>query len=422
MLKPNQLALARASLDLFLDRASNKAVLQIARLNGIDETVMLSTVGSVTMGWPGVVSRKVPVSTVSAQIPRNWDMADEVHGILTPHSSTDVYDAPVNLDAAYSVVESLKPKDTAGAAGLDVLIARRGFKYIVTSGHSIFFVVCKGDGGRQAAWVNSRESLDNAIITISKDHADKYFSLFDLFLKLDPGTRISVSAHPSGVGILHLISGKLKVVTSISMPVPDMKDSDGVFHLDSYLCTTPLKRGVFDKLIDKRKEKDMTEPVTFDALAAIAGGAKEGGLKKPVEQASAPTVTAAETMQAVAEPVTDLGTNTSLTTEGDKTVNTLVNKQVTTPSPMDTEQPVKEAELTVIEAFDAVYESLSSLCNNLRDNLKTLKSVIARYRAELRAAKKNPADSAKIEALQKQIDEREQKIKKLERMLKAAME
>ena len=82
---------------------------------------------------------------------------------------------------------------------------------------------------------------------------------------------------------------------------------------------------------------------------------------------------------------------------------------------MDTEQPSKEPELTVIEAFDAVYESLSCLCNNLRDNLKTLRSVIARYRSELKVAKKNPADSAKIEELQ-------QKIKKLQSMLKAAME
>lgn len=421
MLKPNQLALARASLDLFLDRASNKAVIQVARLNGLDETVILSTVGAVTLGWPGVVSRKVPTECVTSPVPRNWDEASEVHGLLVPNNADDVYSAPTNLDTVYSVIESLKPKDTTGATGLDVVTARKGFKYIVTSGHSIFFVICKGGDVRQSAWVNSRVALDNTIMSFSKDHVDKYFSLFELFLQLDEGTRLTVSAHPSGSGILHLISDKLRVTTSISMPVPDSQEG-GVFHLDSNLYTTPLKRGTFEKLVDKRKEQEMTEPVTFDALAAIAGGATGGGLKKPVEQAVAPAVTATATATAtatekpvLAEPVTDLATKTPLTTEAEVPTNTLVNKQVATPSPVDTEQPAKEPELTVIEAFDAVYESLSCLCNNLRDNLKTLRSVIARYRAELKVAKKNPADSAKIEELQ-------QKIKKLQSMLKAAME
>lgn len=415
MLKPNQLALARASLDLFLGRASNKSVIQVARLNGLDETVILSTVGSVTMGWAGVISRKVPTTHVVSQVPVDWDAASEVHGILVPDNTANVYEPPVNMDAAYSVVESLKPKDTSGAAGLDVITARKGFKYIVTSGHSIFFVVCKGDGVRQSAWVNSRTDLDNTVMSFSKDHVDKYFSLFELFLQLDPGTRISVSAHPSGAGVLHLISDKLRVVTSIAMPIPD-KQEGCAFYIDANLCTTPLKRGTFEKLIDKRKEQEMTEPVTFDALAAIAGGATGGGLKKPVEQAATPAVTAATTeKQVLAEPVTDLATKTPLTTEVEGITNTLVNKQVATPIPADTEQPAKEPELTVIEAFDAVYESLSCLCNNLRDNLKTLRSVIARYRAELKVAKKNPVDSAKIEELQ-------QKIKKLQSMLKAAME
>lgn len=412
MLKPNQLALARASLDLFLDRASNKAVIQVARLNGLDETVILSTVGSVTMGWAGVISRKVPTTHVVSKVPVDWDAASEVHGILVPDNTSNVYEPPANMDAAYSVIESLKPKDTSGAVGLDVITARKGFKYIVTSGHSIFFVVCKGDGVRQSAWVNSRAALDNTVMSFSKDHVDKYFSLFELFLQLDPGTRMSVSAHSSGAGVLHLISDKLRVVTSIAMPVPDKQDGSA-FYIDANLCTTPLKRGTFEKLIDKRKEQEMTEPVTFDALAAIAGGSTGDGLKKPVEQ----EVTSAVTEKLVlAEPVTDLATKTPLTTEVERTMNTLVNKQASTPSPAaDTEQPSNEPELTVIEAFDAVYESLSCLCNNLRDNLKTLRSVIARYRAELKVAKKNPADSAKIEELQ-------QKIKKLQSMLKAAME
>jgi hypothetical protein len=368
------------------------------------------------MAWPGVVSRKVPENTVSAQVPCDWDDSSEVHGILVPNNPSAVYDAPSNMDAAYSVAESLRPKDATGAIGLDVITARKGFKYIVTSGHSIFFVTCKDDGVRQSAWVNSRLSLDNTVMSFHKDQADKYFSLFELFLQLDPDTRVSASAHPSGAGILHLISDKIRVVTSISMPVPDKQDG-GAFYIDVNLCTTPLKRGTFEKLMDKRKEQEMTEPVTFDALAAIAGGSTGSGLKKPVEQSVAPTVTATETTPVLAEPVTDLSTKTPLTTEDDKTVNTLVNKQVNMPNPYPTDTPEqpKEAELTVIEAFDAVYESLSGICNNLRDNLKTLRSVIARYRAELKVAKKNPADSTKIEELQ-------QKIKKLQSMLKAAME
>lgn len=425
MIRAVQLSLAKASLDLLLDRASSKLTTQVARLNGLDETVILTTVGSVTMGWSGVISRKVPNKCVIAQVPKDWDSAREVHGILVPNNAADVYESPDNTDKVYTIIESLKPVNTTGAAGLDVLAARKGFRYVVTSGHSIFFVICAESGARKCAWVNSRDSLPNTVMSFNKENTDKYFEVFELFLQLDPDTRISVSSHPSGAGILHLISDKLRVTTSICMPVP--KDADGsIFCLDSNLCTTPLKRGTFEKLIDKRKEKEMsTDPVTFDALAAIAGGSTGGGLKKPVEQAAAPTATATATATekpVLAEPVTDLATKTPLTTGVELTTNTLINKQVATPSPEDTEQPAKEPELTVIEAFDAVYESLSCLCNNLRDNLKTLRSVIARYRAELKAAKKNPADSAKIEALQKQIDEREQRIKKLERMLKAAME
>ena len=394
MLRPKQLSIARVAFDAMLANAKNKKSLQVARLNGADETNIVTPIGVITLPWSGRISRKVPQECRTAPVPVDWDNAEESSGLLK--TTADIYPQPDSTDAVYTVVETLKLKDTSGSVGLDVIVANKTFNFIVTAGSSIYLVNTRADGGRSCTWIRSRNELDNRVISLNKDTIQSYIDLFCLVSSQDPEARFHVSSHPLGAGVIHIISKELGVVISICMPNPA---ADGqAFTLNNDLVTSPLKSGTFERLINRKEEKMSNEPVSINELAAIANGIrKPEEITQPVQkEQAAPFVEVKQTVEDITTP-------------------TAQEEQVVT-------DPVEKQEATVAELLDALYAGLVATQIDFNTKIKSFKAVIPKYKAEQKAAKKNPGDGEKLRELQQENTDLKQQIKKLRNMLKAAME
>lgn len=381
MLKPGQLSIARMAVDVMYSLATRyKFCMQVARLNGLDETTIVTSIGTVDMPWIGRVSRSVPTETRLEKLPVDWDKAKEVNGLLV-HS--DNYD-PGQEEHTLLIAEAMRAEMDSGVIGLDVLSCRGEFKYIVTSGHSIYLVRTTADGTNDAQWVNSRKELPNLVLIVRESHT----KLMSSILAMDEDASVGMSKHQSGVGIMHIISNKLKVAVNICMPNPG---KGSVIHINKNLRTSEITAGTFEKLIEKGKEvmSSDVKPVEMDQLMQLAGMANNtvgGGIVKPKEE-EAPFDTNPQSAPSVVDkPATQQATQQ-------------VTQPVTaTPVVKPTEQAAANTEETsVLEDLDALIVVFEEREKQYREDKNKLRALRKKVAAEERAKKTKKPDKSKEE-------------------------